>query len=148
MSNNTAVNIVDGLKGQHAQLRRLLDQQSWIEGASTNTLSEIETQLTQIRSVLAELQRVIGAQLAALMDQETVAQMTDRRELYRSPNGDCWYLVRDPISGHGFVVHEPNLPSGGRPSRIEITDFLRTNANGPEHQALLRIIGKIVTVPP
>jgi hypothetical protein len=144
MSDDTSIDIVDGLKGQHVQLRRLLAQQSWIVSASRNTLSEIDTQLTQIKSVLAELERVVAAQLVALKDQETIAQMSDRTELYRSPNGDCWYLARDPASGHGFVIHEPNVPSGGRPSRIEITDFLRGNANGPEHQALLRLIGRVV----
>jgi hypothetical protein len=147
MADDSSINIVDGLKGQYVQLRRLLAQQSWIARASRDTLSEIETQLTQIKSVVAELERIIVAQLVALRDQETVAQMTDRRELYRSPNGDCWFLVRDPTSGHGFVVHEPNAPSGGRPSRIEIADFLRANANGPEHQALLRVIGGVVQVP-
>ena len=148
MSNDTSINIVDGLKGQHVQLRRLLAQQSWIASASSDTLSEIDTQLTQIKSVLAELERVIAAQLVALKDQETIAQMSDRTELYRSPNGDCWYLARDPTSGHGFVLHEPNVSSGGRPSRIEIADFLRANANGPEHQALLRAVGSVVKVPP
>ena len=147
MADDSSINIVDGLKGQYVQLRRLLAQQSWIARASRDTLSEIETQLTQIKSVVAELERIIVAQVVALRDQETVAQMTDRRELYRSPNGDCWFLVRDPTSGHGFVVHEPNAPSGGRPSRIEIADFLRANANGPEHQALLRVIGGVVQVP-
>src|SRR3984893_17899986 len=124
MSNDTSINIVDGLKGQHVQLRRLLAQQSWIASACSDTLSEIDTQLTQIKSVLAELERVIAAQLVALKDQETIAQMTGRTELYRSPNGDCWYLARDPTSGHGFVLHEPNVSSGGRsgrPSPIQST---------------------------
>src|SRR5438132_2785476 len=98
MADDSSINIVDGLKGQYVQLRRLLAQQSWIARASRDTLSEIETQLTQIKSVVAELERIIVAQVVALRDQETVAQMTDRRELYRSPNGDCWFLVRDPTS--------------------------------------------------
>ncbi len=66
-----------------------------------------------------------------------------RRELYRSPNGDCWFLARDPTTGHAFVVHEPNLPSGGHRTQIEIGSFLRTGAAGPEHQALLRLIGTL-----
>jgi hypothetical protein len=109
---------------------------------------EIDTQLTQIRSVLEELERVVRAGIGSLEDVEGSSPMTDRRELYRSPNGDCWYIARDPSNGHGFVVHEPNPPSGGRLSRIEITDFLRLNANGPEQQALLRLIGTLVEVPP
>jgi hypothetical protein len=74
--------------------------------------------------------------------------MTERRELYRSPNGDTWYLGREPQSGRAFVIHQPNAPSGGRLSHIELGDFLRGSAGGPEHQALLRLIGTLVGVPP
>ena len=74
--------------------------------------------------------------------------MTERRELYRSPNGDTWYLGREPESGRAFIIHQPNAPSGGRLSHIELGDFLRGNAGGPEHQALLRLIGSLVDVPP
>ena len=66
------------------------------------------------------------------------------RELYRSANGDRWLLVRQPGSGRVFVQHEPNTPSGGQPSKMEIGAFLRADANGPEHQALLRLIGTLV----
>lgn len=40
--------------------------------------------------------------------------MSDRRELYRSPNGDAWFIAREPASGHAFIIHQPNAPSGGR----------------------------------
>jgi hypothetical protein len=70
-----------------------------------------------------------------------------RRELYRSPNGDCWFLARDPTTGHAFVVHEPNLPSGGQRTQIEVGAFLRAGAGGPEHQALLRLIGTLADDP-
>jgi hypothetical protein len=40
--------------------------------------------------------------------------MSERRELYRSPNGDSWFLGREPTNGHAFVIHQPNAPSGGR----------------------------------
>jgi hypothetical protein len=73
--------------------------------------------------------------------------MTERRELYRSPNGDTWYLGREPENGRAFVIHQPNSPSGGRLSHIELGEFLRRNAGGPEHQALLRLIGTLVDVP-
>jgi hypothetical protein len=72
---------------------------------------------------------------------------TDRRELYRSPNGDCWYLARDPTNERAFVIHQPNAPSGGRLSHIELADFLRY-AKGPEQQALLRLISTLVDMPP
>ena len=73
--------------------------------------------------------------------------MTERRELYRSPNGDTWYLGREPENGRAFVIHQPNAPSGGRLSHIELGEFLR-GGSGPEHQALLRLIGTLVDVPP
>jgi hypothetical protein len=66
------------------------------------------------------------------------------RVLYESANGDVWRLVRDPQSGFVKVEHKPNASSGGRPSLIEIGKFLRAGANGPEHQALLQLIGSLV----
>lgn len=75
--------------------------------------------------------------------------MTERRELYRSPNGDCWYLGREPTSGAAFVIHQPNGPSGGQLSHIELRAFLAAGRNDrPEQQALLRLIGTLVDVPP
>jgi hypothetical protein len=73
--------------------------------------------------------------------------MSERRELYRSPNGDSWFLGREPADGRAFVIHQPNAPSGGRLSHIEVGDFLRERA-GPEQQALLRLIGTLVEIPP
>jgi len=70
--------------------------------------------------------------------------MRECRELYRSPNGDVWFLARDPANQNGFLVHEPNKQSGGEPSRIEIGEFLRPGSHGPEHQALLRLIGTLI----
>jgi hypothetical protein len=43
-----------------------------------------------------------------------------------------------------FVRHEPNLPSGGQPINIELGTFLAASRGGPEHQALLRLIGSLV----
>jgi len=73
--------------------------------------------------------------------------MTDRRELYRSPNGDAWFLGREPANGQAFIIHQPNAPSGGRLSHIELAAFL-SSGTGPERQALLRLIGTLVDVPP
>ena len=72
--------------------------------------------------------------------------MADRRELYRSENGDAWFIGRKPTNDHAFIIHQPNAPSGGRLSDIELDDFLR-RGNGPEQQALLRLIGTLVQVP-
>jgi hypothetical protein len=68
----------------------------------------------------------------------------EKRELYASPNGDRWYLARYAESGRVFVQHVPNVPSGGRPSNIELADFLGQGGNAPEHQALVRLIGSLV----
>jgi hypothetical protein len=66
------------------------------------------------------------------------------RSLYRSANGDTWSLVRDDASGNPQVLHEPNRASGGWTSRIGIGDFLTRDAYGPQHTALLRLIGSLV----
>jgi hypothetical protein len=73
--------------------------------------------------------------------------MSERRELYRRPNGDSWFLGREPADGHAFIIYQPNSPSGARLSHIELAEFLRSG-NGPEQQALLRLIGTLVEVPP
>jgi hypothetical protein len=68
------------------------------------------------------------------------------RTLYESANGDIWRLVRDPHTGGPVVEHQPNANSGGRVSliEIEIGQFLRAGGSGPEHQALLALIGTLV----
>jgi len=72
----------------------------------------------------------------------------EARELYNSPNGDRWYLARDPGSEQVFIMHEPNAASGGRTSCIEIGEFLRRGSHGPEHKELLRLIGTLVEAKP
>ena len=67
--------------------------------------------------------------------------------LYASANGDRWSLCRGAASGDVFVRHEPNGPSGGATSSIAIGLFLREGANGPEHPALLKLIGSLVADP-
>ena len=66
------------------------------------------------------------------------------RELYSSPNGDRWFLSRDPASGRVFIKHEVNVPSGGQSTEIDIGAFLNRGPLNPEHQALLRLIGTLV----
>ncbi len=68
----------------------------------------------------------------------------EKRTIYKSENGDEWFLARDPGSGRVFVIHQPNERSGGRRSEIEIRDFLRAGNAGPEHQELYRLIGSLV----
>jgi hypothetical protein len=69
------------------------------------------------------------------------------RELYRSPNGDLWLLARERGSNRVFIMHRGNLPSGGKLSEVEIGEFLRPGVCGPEHQALMRLIGTLVEHP-
>jgi hypothetical protein len=64
-----------------------------------------------------------------------------RTHLYQSENGDCWTLRRGP-GGAAEVVHEPNARSGGAPSCIGIAEFLSDGRNGPEHQALRRVLAE------
>jgi hypothetical protein len=64
------------------------------------------------------------------------------KELYSSPNGDRWHLCRD-ASGYVVVMHQPNIPSGGRICRIELSDFL-ARRHSPEQQALLHMIGSLI----
>jgi len=65
---------------------------------------------------------------------------SETRQLYRSPNGDSWFLVRDPETGSAFVRHQANAPSGGQMTDIELGAFL-SGPGSPEHEALLRLIG-------
>src|SRR3712207_104852 len=70
--------------------------------------------------------------------------MPAERLIYSSPNGDRWFLARDPSSGHVFIRHDPNAPSGGRSSNIEVGEFLARGGQGPEHQALLGLVETLV----
>lgn len=49
--------------------------------------------------------------------------------------------------GGRFVIHKPNGPSGGQLSHVDLANFL-SRGNGPEQQALLRLIATLVDVPP
>ena len=64
-------------------------------------------------------------------------------ELYSSPNGDRWFLSRDPATGDVFVRHEPNASAGGEPTHIDIGAFLRRGPRNPEHKALLHLIAML-----
>jgi hypothetical protein len=69
----------------------------------------------------------------------------ETRELYSSTNGDRWFLAHEAVTGRVFIKHEANVPSGGQETDIDIGEFLRRGGQGPEHQALLRLIGAFVT---
>lgn len=68
----------------------------------------------------------------------------DKRELYSSPNGDRWFVARDPATGNVFIRHEANAPSGGGVTDIDLGTFLSRGERNPEHRALLGLIGTLV----
>jgi hypothetical protein len=59
----TTINILDALKGQQAQLKRLLAQKMWISNAPKATLAEMDAQVARIKALLAELEKNIQDQL-------------------------------------------------------------------------------------
>jgi len=69
------------------------------------------------------------------------------REFYASSNGDRWKLVVDASSGHTFVRHTANEPSGGNVADMALWTFLSRDRSGPEHQALWALIRTLVTSP-
>jgi hypothetical protein len=70
----------------------------------------------------------------------------ETRELYRSPNGDTWFLVRDRASGLAFIRHQANTSAGGQVTDIEIGAFL-SGQRHPEQDMLLRLIGTLIVDP-
>jgi hypothetical protein len=73
-------------------------------------------------------------------------KVTHYRQLYRSPNGDIWFLAHDPATGSALVRHQANAPSGGQVTDMELGAFLSGPRN-PEHEALLRLIGASILDP-
>jgi hypothetical protein len=59
----TTINIIDALRGQQEQLKRLLAQKALISDAPRTDLSEIEAQVIEIKRLLAEFEKVIQDQL-------------------------------------------------------------------------------------
>jgi hypothetical protein len=72
------VNIVDALRGQQEQLRRLIAQKVWINDASKMTLSEIKAQLSELKRLLGALESDIRDQLKKRTGTQSMKQ--------RSPN--------------------------------------------------------------
>jgi hypothetical protein len=69
------------------------------------------------------------------------------RTLYQGSSGDRWRLARDTETGRVFVRHEANLPSGGRVTEVDLATFLGAGERGPEHQAVVCLIGGLVEDP-
>ena len=55
----TTVSIIDALRGQQAQLKRLLAQEALIASATRPELFEMESQVVELKRLLTELDRAI-----------------------------------------------------------------------------------------
>ena len=78
---------------------------------------------------------------------ETVSsKRPEMAPLYRSPNGDTWFLARDPGTGSASVRHQAKAPSGGQVTDVELGAFL-SGPGSPEHEAILRLIGASILNP-
>src|ERR1700722_10478708 len=117
------------------------------DGTITVTFAEIVTWKSR-PGVLFQLMRkypLQGAFSYALGKQTYEKAVPGNSELvYESSNGDSWSLTRDPATGARAVMHHPNPQSGGQVSFIEVEKFLSDGTNGPEHQALKRLMEKNV----
>ena len=69
-----------------------------------------------------------------------------RRSIHQGTNDDRWFLCVGDDPTDVFVSHEPNGPSGGTSSRIELSSFLASGDGSPERLAFLRMIGSLVEV--
>jgi hypothetical protein len=59
----TTINMIDALRGQQEQLKRLLAQKVLISNAPRLDLSEIEAQVIELKRLLAEFEKVIQDRL-------------------------------------------------------------------------------------
>jgi ABC-type transporter Mla subunit MlaD len=59
----TTISVVDALRGQQEQLKRLIAQRTWISDAPQGTLSDIEAQLNELKRLIAQLEGDIQAKL-------------------------------------------------------------------------------------
>ena len=59
----TMISVIDALRGQQEQLKRLIAQKIWLNDAPKATLSEIESQLNELRRLIAQLETDIQDQL-------------------------------------------------------------------------------------
>jgi hypothetical protein len=53
------IDLVDALRQQQTQFRRLLDAMVWISNAPKATIEEMNAQIAQIKSLIQELERLI-----------------------------------------------------------------------------------------
>jgi uncharacterized protein involved in exopolysaccharide biosynthesis len=59
----TTISIIDALRGQQAQLRRLVAQKELIAAATKPDLSEIEAEIVELKRLLSELGTIIQSHI-------------------------------------------------------------------------------------
>jgi uncharacterized protein involved in exopolysaccharide biosynthesis len=59
----TTISIIDALRGQQAQLRRLVAQKELIAAATKPDLSEIEAVIVELKRLLSELDTIIQSHI-------------------------------------------------------------------------------------
>lgn len=59
----TNIKVTDALRGQQEQLTRLISQQNWLREAPNVTLSEISSQITELKRLLDALQSEVERHL-------------------------------------------------------------------------------------
>ena len=97
-------------------------------------------------------QRQMGAPSASAVTPQRLGTKGHDREHECRSRSEIFIAVPTEIVGFyagtpkssGFVRHEPNAPSGGHQSDIDIGTFLTRGPLNPEHQALLRLIATLV----
>jgi hypothetical protein len=58
------------------------------------------------------------------------------QQIYRSANGDRWWLMTDLSSDEKVVRHQANQSSGGQITDLAVAEFLQIGGFGPEFSAL------------
>ena len=99
-----------------------------------NADGRLRVQMAMAPPTLAEVMRAGTNPNCRQLISAEIAMPHQQREIYHSENGDRWLLCRDD-GGQVFVLHEANLSSGGKRTKIELGDFLGRGKAGPEHQA-------------
>ena len=91
----TNINIVDALRGQQDQLKRLIAQQVWISQAAKPTLADMQAQVTEIKRLLDQLEVDIkGARSAELGKIKNRSYTRRGRVPAGKPIGDVCYGTR------------------------------------------------------
>lgn len=67
-----------------------------------------------------------------------------RTLIHAGTNDDWWFLCHSGDPADVFVFHEPNQSSGGRPSRIELSNFLLKRTGSPEQRTFIVMIGSLI----